>query len=56
MNEVIIYFLVCIGLWGRDCGNDCSYGFYGYGCWKRCKCGYWQICDLKNGCVVDNCK
>eukprot|EP00105_Crassostrea_gigas_P026214 XP_011447054.1 PREDICTED: multiple epidermal growth factor-like domains protein 6 [Crassostrea gigas] len=46
----------CIGSWGRDCGNDCSYGYYGHGCRKRCKCGYRQICDPKNGCVADNRK
>lgn len=56
MTEVIIYFSACIGSWGRDCGNDCSYGYYGHGCRKRCKCGYRQICDPKNGCVADNRK
>nr|XP_034304162.1 uncharacterized protein LOC105341984 isoform X1 [Crassostrea gigas] len=43
----------CIGSWGKDCGNNCSYGYYGHGCRTRCKCGYRQICDPQNGCVAE---
>nr|XP_034304152.1 protein draper-like [Crassostrea gigas] len=41
----------CIGSWGKDCGNNCNYGYYGHGCRKRCNCSYLQKCDPKNGCV-----
>lgn len=50
MNKPL-YFLACIGSFGKDCGNNCSYGYYGHGCRKRCSCSYQQKCDPKEGCV-----
>lgn len=45
----LTYFLACIGSWGRECGNKCSYGYYGIGCRRRCSCSDRQICDPKQG-------
>ena len=48
-------FAACIGMWGRDCVNNCSYGYYGHGCRKKCDCDFQlQICNPREGCVKSN--
>lgn len=46
-----MYFSACIGTWGIECGNNCAFGHYGFGCRKMCNCSYQQICDPKQGCI-----
>ncbi|XP_052717729.1 uncharacterized protein LOC128189942 [Crassostrea angulata] len=41
----------CIGSWGTECRNNCSFGYYGLGCRYRCYCSYQQTCDPKQGCI-----
>lgn len=42
-------------MWGRDCVNNCRYGYYGHGCRKKCDCDFQlQICNPREGCVKSN--
>ena len=51
---IIIIFLMdiaCIGSWGKECTKNCTYGYYGHGCRRICKCNRREKCDSKHGCV-----
>nr|XP_022290357.1 uncharacterized protein LOC111101994 [Crassostrea virginica] len=41
----------CIGSWGKECTKNCTYGYYGHGCRRICKCNRREKCDSKHGCV-----
>ncbi|XP_078332128.1 uncharacterized protein LOC111121446 isoform X2 [Crassostrea virginica] len=39
-----------MGSWGKNCKNNCSYGFFGHGCRNQCVCKQQQQCDPVQGC------
>lgn len=48
----VIQFLECIGLFGKECANECNNGYYGHGCRYNCNCTeHFQICNSKYGCI-----
>lgn len=50
-NGYYLYFSACVGSWGMECRNNCSFGHYGFGCRQMCSCSNQQICDPKQGCI-----
>lgn len=41
----------CYGSYGKDCTENCTTGFFGFGCRSQCYCEANQLCDSKIGCV-----
>ncbi|XP_078332144.1 uncharacterized protein LOC144625377 [Crassostrea virginica] len=40
----------CFGSWGINCTQNCTPGYYGFGCRSRCLCHPYQLCDKIFGC------
>lgn len=54
MSSALEIFLVCIGTWGKNCQNNCPFGFFGLGCRQRCNCSIEQVCESRLGCIDIN--
>ena len=40
-----IFMTACFGSWGINCTQNCTPGYYGFGCRSRCLCHPYQLCD-----------
>lgn len=54
--NIYSFFLTkaCFGSYGVDCTENCSAGFFGFGCRSKCHCKADQLCNSKIGCVDIN--
>ena len=54
MGSVLTILLACIGTWGMNCQNNCTFGFFGLGCRQKCECSIEQVCERRHGCIDIN--